>query len=402
MRWLRLAAVLLISLSLTACWSRRELIEVSFVGMLGIDWADGQYLVCAGVITPKQPRGGPVGGGAGGGVGGGWTTSAQAPALDEAITRIDQGLSRSVTLAHVRAIIIGDAMARRGIGPLLDYLLRSVEVRPTAWIAVTPGRAAEFLQARPRQEGMLANTPAGYQDAALNRSSESPAWRLVEVAQLLQEEGVDLTLPMFRLGNRPSPAPAGALQPSPENSREIIYGGAGVFRHDRLVAWLSPDAARGYLLGIGRAVHGAIAAPCPEEPLRRAVFRLRSTRSEIRVVPGPAALHGEISVRINADLNELGCQTGGAGRGNGDALSAMLARKAEQDIEMALALSRRSGVDIIGLGRTLYRRQPEQFVQREPEWQQILDRMPVAVRVQAEVIRLGQLTEPYRWRQTGS
>ena len=74
MRWLRLAAVLLISLSLTACWSRRELIEVSFVGMLGIDWADGQYLVSAGVMIPKEQRGGQEGGGAGGGVVRGWTT----------------------------------------------------------------------------------------------------------------------------------------------------------------------------------------------------------------------------------------------------------------------------------------------------------------------------------------
>lgn len=396
MRWVHVLLASVLLLGTAGCWSRRELTEVSFAGMMGIDWVGGQYQLTVDILSPARPAGGGGGGGEQERV---WTVSATAPALDEAFGRLDQVLSRSLTLAHVRSVMFGEAMARRGIGAPIDYLLRSVEVRPTAWIGVTNGLARDLLQARPRQEAGPANGPAGYHDVAQRRSSITPARRLVEVANVLQEEGVDLTLPLFRRGNREAPTPDFSQEPSPDTANEIIYGGAGVFKGDGLVAWLSPTGTRGQLWAIGRVVHGTVSAPC-DGPEGRAVFRLRNTHGRVQVRTQGGRLRGEIRVVVEADLNDLGCPQLQIGPWDVTPLERLLVRLVETEVREALEAVRATGADFLALGQSLFRRAPREYHRYQPNWAERLAEMPVTINVQARVVRLGQINERFRWEES--
>ncbi len=395
----RLMALILLALALTGCWSRRELTEVSFTGLLGVDWEDGRYLVTVTVLSPR-PGGGTDGGG-GGRQQAVWTISERGEALDQAFARLDQILSRSLTLAHVRAIIFGENMARHGIGPAMDVMLRSVEIRPTAWIAVTPGRASDLLMARPRQELAPSDSPLGYHETATRRSSVTPARRLTEVANMLQEEGVDLSLPIFRLAETESPRPEGALNPHPESPKEITYGGAGVFVGDKLVNWLSPAEARGLLWSKNRAVHGAVSAPC-RDPKQRVVFRLRDAHGRVSTYMSGGKPRGQINVKVLADVNEIGCTGEALGDAESQTLQRLLEAEVSSQIRSALTQMRSSKSDFFGFGQALFRHSPQLYSQRSRSWAELLAELPVEVHVTAQVPRLGQLYRTYRASTKGS
>lgn len=399
MRAKRCALILMMIplLLLPGCWSRRELTDVSFAGLMAIDWMDEQYVVTLNINSPRRQTQEQT---AGGGKEGVWTVSGQGDTVDIALARIDQILSRSLTLAHIRAVFFGEEMARRGIGPALDFLLRSVEIRPTAWVGITEGKAKELLTARPRQEQVPSDGPMGYHDSAANRSSLTPARRLTEVSNILQEEGIELTLPFFRLGNREIPRENGALSPAPEHQKEIIFGGAGVFEQDRLVAWLSPTGARGQLWARDRVVHGALRGECPDpKKAHGVVFRLRKATGKVRTGVEGGKLRGYITIRVFADVNELLCEGRLPFTPDLPLLEKSLRERVQQDIDTALEAARETGSDIFGFGQSLFRYAPQQFTSRQEKWPELIKQMPISIKVEARVVRMGQISRRYKWRR---
>lgn len=394
------AALVAAGLLLSGCWSRRELTEVSFAGVIGFDWVDDQYLVTIAIHSPgqkpgekAQPTARTV-----------WTISERAPSPDVAFAQMDEMLPRSLTLSHVRSVIFGETMARRGIGPVMDLLLRSVDIRPTAWVGVTNGTASELLAAQPRQ-GVMTEGPLGYHEAAQHRSSITPARRLTEVAKILQEEGIDLTLPLFRRANKKAPNPEraqeeGALRPKPEDANEIVFGGAGVFRGDKLVAWLTPREARGHLWGINRVRHGIVSAMCPKpKDNQRVVFRLRSSKGRTRLNWVNGKLQGLIHVKVVADVNEITCREPVVAPDDTHRLSQILEARVREYVLASVEIGRREGADMFGFGQYLFRRAPAAFRAREAKWDAVLKGMPVTVQVDAQVVRLGQTRRRFRWRE---
>lgn len=386
------AVLCILSLILGGCWSRQELTEVSYASLIGLDRVDGQYLITLNVMFPRG------GGGTGTYEADVWSVSSQAASIDEALSEIDQILPRALTLAHVRAIIFGETLAREGIWPVLDFLLRSADVRPNAWVGLTTGLAKDLLYVRSRVEELPVNTPLGFHEFGLRRTSRIPNRRLVEVAYTLLERGVDLSLPVFRRGSEPPPAANGAREADPRYSGELIFGGAGVFQGDRLVGWLSPDAARGELWVKNRVVHGSISATCPKNN-GMIVFRLRDAESRFRVYQTGQGLRAIIHVEAAADVNELHCPDVNVPVADPEPLEALLSQAIRSEIEEALAVSRRTGSDFLGLGRQLYRWNPAAFRGQEQNWEAQLAKLPVEIQIAARVPRLGQINQRFPWRQ---
>lgn len=391
-----LALALLLTFILSGCWSRRDLTEISFAGIMGLDWVDGQYQVVLNIITPPggaesggpKPEGTKV-----------WTVSAAGNTIDDAVSRIDRMVSRSLTLAHVRSIMIGESLARRGIGPAMDFLLRSVEVRPTAWVGVTHGPVMQVMLLRPSQELFPAEGPLGHHDMAAERSPASPVHRLAEVARILIEEGIDLTLPLFRSGDDEGPVAMDDVPPDPGNANEVLFGGAGVFRGDKLVGWLSPRGASGLRFALGQVTQGAVTAPCPGGG--HLTLRVRGSRGAHVLSWTNGAYRGSVNVQVIGDLNDLQCQNGPAGAAVVDLAEQQLATEVREQVREALNVTRETGSDFFGFGQYLFRRAPIQFRRRAPHWRDHLKKMPIAVHVQAQVPRLGQLQPKYRWQPDG-
>ncbi len=389
----RAIGLLLALALLSGCWSRREITETSFIGLLAVDWVNGRYRLTANGLLPAN-QGSDRSASGGGGTDPEqkpiWTIQAEAPSLDEAMGRLERLSPRRIFLGHLRAVLFGEAMARRGIGAPLGYLDRSSEVRPTVWLGVTPGLAGPLLTTRPVTELYPANGPLGYHDLIPKRLSMAPARRLVNAIAILQEEGADLVLPMFRM-REPEGGDPTTVIPAPERVGEMLIGGAGVFRGERLVGWLTPEEGRGLLFARSRAASGPIAARCPQGE-GQTVFRLRGSKTKL-ILTGEEADDLAVTLLITAyaDLNDVQCDTGPASVDQLTQFEEALAGEIEREVRNALQISRRTGADIFNLGQALFQRNPPAYKALARRWPEVLARIPVEIQVQTRVPRVGQI-----------
>ena len=142
----RIAAALLVLLavSLTGCWDRKEVEQTAFVLAVGVDKGEKSiYKVTFAIALPGKMAGGKEGGGEGKPY---MLTSVEAPTVVGAISLANSYLSRQVSLRHAKVLFMGEELARVSGMYTMDEFVRLRQTRRTILYVVTKGKAEEFLK----------------------------------------------------------------------------------------------------------------------------------------------------------------------------------------------------------------------------------------------------------------
>lgn len=344
---LRARAVLLLlaGLLLSGCWSHSEPEQLAPIDVAAYD------VLPSGEVrwTVEMPRAVETGAAAirQGGAGGRPAVLAQGTGAtpSEAEQQLARLVGRQLFWSHTDFFLIGEQAAQQGIGPLLDFLSRRYRVRRNSLLFVARGPAADLLT---RVDPGLEETAADLL-RNLTRAVRPLGIRAVDANSFLRrrdEPGVDPVTPALAA----RPAERGVV-PAP--------AGLAAFRGDRLAAILPEDAAMGvyWLRGEVGTVDMSLPCPGPAPEGRRMAVRVFRAGSRVSVAPG--ALSATVRFRVTAagELLEWDC-----GRAiTMDVVAAIeqaVADHIRQQALRALDLARAHGVDPVGLGLHLYRRDP--------------------------------------------
>ncbi|QQE79953.1 Ger(x)C family spore germination protein [Alicyclobacillus sp. SO9] len=187
-RWVAVLAVLLTTPFVSGCWDRVELEQRAIILGLAVDEAQSadsnnetsmahdskatlsdpklynqlqekqKISVTAQVAVPGRIPLGPGGGDGGGGGGSNpatsvWVVKATGTSLGDAMQELQQHLGERIFLGHLRIITISEEVAKDiGTKPYLDYLRRNPQIRRTAWLTVSKGKAATLMKTAPPLE----------------------------------------------------------------------------------------------------------------------------------------------------------------------------------------------------------------------------------------------------------
>ena len=107
--------IVLLTLFLSACWDYRELNEYAIVTGMAIDEVDNKYEVSLLLSNGKKQEDNK-------------TQikiySGNGKTISEAINNISLTMPKKIYLNHLAIIIVSDKIAKKGVTPILDYLLR--------------------------------------------------------------------------------------------------------------------------------------------------------------------------------------------------------------------------------------------------------------------------------------
>jgi len=149
----------IMTLSMSGCWSRREVEDLNLVSAIGIDRivvADKpKYLVSlitlksvnAGVSTAgigQPPPGSP-----------GVVLSMEGDTIYDAFRNFALRNSRQMFLAHALVLVIGEETARGGVDEILEFCLHHRDIRNRTWVVVCEGLASDALQVHPEIESTI-------------------------------------------------------------------------------------------------------------------------------------------------------------------------------------------------------------------------------------------------------
>ena len=364
----------------TGCWGAPALDRQGMVSIMGVDgaphggvWVTVDMVNATGLPPPTSSGGGgntgePV-----------LVKDAVAPSLGEALGRIADSSQMSLDLTHMEAIVVGEDLARRGMADALEKADRSGELTITSWLLITHGATAHDVL-------RLTRAAAPQPGTALLETAQYSAIRSCCAAKRLLDFVVLSAVPGYDFETA---AVAPALADGLGKRAGFRIRGMEVFRGDRLVGMLSPDAALGFLLLSAQVRQQILTVPSPFGNL---TIELQPGGRRVRVHPTP---HGPVIEIALSDKGRLvGMPVTGPDLSRSPAEAQMLETLAAHRIlrlaEEALTQLRAAHSDPLGLGQEVRVDDPADWRREGAYWEErAFSALPMRLRVRFTLTRPG-------------
>lgn len=410
----RLIALVLVLVALLAgCWDRTEIEDMAYLVVLGIDRAEGDTLLVTAMVavTPEL---------AGGGVEAAVKPerprlaarflTARSETVTQALYILNGGLSRRLDSRQTRAVIVGEALAREGLEPLIMELTRAPWARGNIFFAQARGRAHDVL-------------------TSFDPVSEVNPPRMLE-GLLLQAKALHLAPPLrlhhfvarrAAIGGDPYP-PAMAVHPgvaagtqeprgTPAESalpgalprgggNPVDFVGTAIYRGDRLVGFLNVDQTQMLLALRGEMGKAYVTFPDPDDPERQVTMRFHQENlPAYRATMRDGRPYVTVSLHFEGEVLAVPGGTNYAAQPARARLEQAAAQYASATIREVLERLREWEADPIGFGH-LYRGRFSSWSEWAAfDWSRRIGQLEVEVEAAMRIRRYGLVLGPDRIRQ---
>lgn len=366
---------ILLTLSISGCWSRRELNTFSILMGMGIDKAEeiGRVQLTAQIIKAGElKKNGNSDEEAY------LTVKSTGDTVFDAARNFTKETNRRIYLPHSQVLVFGEDIATEGVQKYIDFFLRDHETRLRQSVLVAKGKAGEILDVKSELEKIPA---AGISSLLKSQKSTS--------------EATDVNMKDFisRLMSKTTAPIAPLIEMSGEEEKKVLrISGMALFKQDKWVGVLEGSEARGLLWVIDKVESGIIVVDCPDEEGK---MSLEIIQASSKITP---ELKGD-KVSIKVEIKEeghVGDQECPSELKAEDILSIekMKASVIRAEVISALEKARELNTDIFGFGDAIHQKYPKQWKDIESSWDEVFPEIEVEIVVDAKVRRSGTLIMP--------
>ncbi len=378
---------------LSGCWSRKELNNLAIVSGMGIDKSDkNRYHVSIQVVNPEQLAGSKAGGGQPTVI----VFESDADSVSEALRKITTLLARKPYMSHLRILIIGDSLAKEGIGDSLDFISRYHEFRTDFPIIIAKdGKAQDLLTILTPLEKIPANKI--FDSLAMSEKEWAPSrtTKLDDVINDLMSDGKQMIISAAReIGNKESPDSRVVINHvKPLNLVQIV--GLAVFHEDRLIGWLNTERSKGFNYVTNNVYRTIAPVECPSGGFVSLEVLRSKTKLKGSVVGGQPLIH--VYIESEANINEVNCQIDLTKVESIEALEKSGEKGLVQIVDQTISVAQeRYKVDIFGFGDVIHRTNPTAWKTLKTDWNRHFSSMRVLVTAELKIRKLGTTNNTYK------
>lgn len=365
--------LLTLTLLLSGCWDRREVNDLAIISTVGLDQSDEGLTLTVRVVVPSETRSESGGQSRSQAGRSSVVYSATGRTIMDAAKQIQLQSSRWLFWGHARVLVVGQELARSGVGPALDFWRRHREPRQIMQIAVAADTALALLQHEPRLERLLSE--------ALR---ETLNIRL-QARVTLNDFNNALAEP-----SREPVAPVVSAEPGIAGGSNVRIVGTAVFKGDRMVGRLDWEMTRGLLWLINQITGGVVTVNMGDQ----GPVSVTLTRGETEVEPrfsGGRLQRMDVAILARGDINETG---GPLDLDKPEVLRAVELKAAAAIRERVEAVVRQAQkefrTDVIGFGDAVRRSDlPRWEAGLKDRWGSLFPEVPVTVRAMMRIERVG-------------
>ncbi|MFF2890319.1 Ger(x)C family spore germination protein [Paenibacillus sp. NPDC057967] len=387
--WCFIILLLLVPL-ITGCWNRRELNDLAIVAALGIDQIKGKYLVTVQVVDPGEvaSRKGssglsPVS-----------TYHATGDTVFEAIRKMTTVTPRKLYFSHLRVFVIGEELARKGMGEVLDLMSRDQEGRTDFYIVVAKGTTAErVLKVLTPIEKIPASKMFDSLEVSARSWAPTVAVQLDQLITNIVSPGIQATLTGIVIHGDPEQGSKRKNIETPDTPTHIQYKGIAMFKEDKLIAWMNDDESKGFSNITDRLKSTVVETTCPSggklgiEVIRSKTTikaKVRNGKPEAEVVMHTEANVADVECRIKLTTSK----------------TLIDLEKAAEDVlkehaEQAVKKAQRLKCDVFGFGDAVHRANPRYWSKAKENWDEQFSKMEIRYNVDVKIRRIGTIGESF-------
>ncbi|MFB7637973.1 Ger(x)C family spore germination protein [Peribacillus butanolivorans] len=379
----------------TGCWNRRELNELAITLAIGLDRTkDGQYLVTAQVVNP-----GALSTGKGGGGSDGSPTiiyQAKGETIFEAFRKMTKESPRKIYPSHLRTLVIGESLAKKGIGKPLDILSRDWELRSDFYIVVAKGmKAAEILKVPTSLENIPANDIFDTLEVSAAAWSATSSVNLDDLISDIVNEGKQPVLTGIQAdikGDEETSLSKQNVEMIDPPARLKLQGLA-VFNDDKLVGWLNEKQSKTYSVITNKEKSSPVNISCPKGG--KAVYEVKKSNTEMRGKIKNGKPEIDLNIHAEGNLGEVECHIDLTKPETIEKLEKIYEKEAKNSFMNSIKqVQENDKVDIFGFGEAIHRADPKAWKKLKKDWDKHFEHVPVNIKVQGEIRNIGTVGNP--------
>jgi spore germination protein KC len=380
--------VLILLIIMTGCWSRRELNNLAFAGVIGIDKAGDDFEVSVLVMDPNAASAKKQSGGRSPSV----LYHARGETVPLAIRRMAEVTPRHLYFSHIRMLIFGEKLARDGIRDTLDFLSRNKEIRTDFYFAIAKGTTArELLGVITPLETLSANTMFGTLEVSRKTWAPTVPVQLDSLMSDLISEGKHPVLSTIQiLGSSEQAASKNNLE-KVDTPGMLHYTGLAVMKKDKLLGWLNEEESKSYNFIEDKVMRTIGVVGCPDGGNISAEVIRSKTELKGTVVQGQPQI--SIHIRIEQNIQDVECKIDFTKKETIDDLDKRANQKLEAVIKHTIeSVQKKYKVDIFGFGEVIHRADPKAWKKLKTNWDEEFTNLPVQVTADVKTLRLGTVS----------
>lgn len=367
-------------LTLTGCWGVPPLHKTGLVVLLGLDAASGgQYQVTVAMINPLghplPMQGGPA--------------SKQSEVIREAtasdpiiaLAEISALSYLSLDFTHIRAVIVSEALARKGLSPAIDFIERSTEFNTSAWLLIAHRETATSIIQGSRD--LLPDAGSVIASTALWSRGHAPVYpeRLSTVLSVVPMRGVQATT-------------AGvSLEPSQGkgDTKALALSDIALFRSDHFIGWLHSPASLGWLVANNHLSQQVVGLQAQGQTV---VLRLLAAQRKVKVIHTASGPNLDLQITVLAKIVAAQAANSSAPWTTAAALQPVETAAAAvltKDVRVALTDAQADQTDVFSFGEYVRLQDPADWTSLQSSWStEGFPHLPVHIQVQVHLRSSGE------------
>lgn len=358
----RLIILLLLPLFLTGCWNYSELNEIAIATGISIDWEDDKYKLTVLISNAQKTEGSSKEGEAQITV-----FEGTGKTMTEALKNIELKLPKELYLKHISIIIIGEKLAKKGVGNILDYLIRDPNSPNKFNILVSREvKAGEILkiisplETFPSQNVSLMLVTSGkFIGSAVEISYN-------DFIQTYLNQGINPILPSITIKGEEK---KGETQKNIKQSEPDTYlnlSNLAIFKNDKLLGYVSEKESIGINIINSKIKQTKVHAKCKgEEEDNYIVANLNSIDASSEITKD---LKLKINVKATGYITEANCKIDLTEESNIKEIQKSMESELKKNIKKALEVVQEYKSDIFGFGSKYYKKYPKEWKKIKDNW----------------------------------
>ncbi|UED82466.1 Ger(x)C family spore germination protein [Lysinibacillus sp. CD3-6] len=379
--------LLILTLLLSGCWSKRELNELAIVVALGIDKIDDEYEISIQVVDPseissKQPSSGrsPV-----------VTYHAKGKSVFEAIRRMTTLTPRKPYFSHLQIVVIGQKLAEEGLNEPLDFIARDHEFRNDFDVVMSyQTTAKEVLNVLTPIEKMPANKLLNSIKVSEKSWGSTLTVNTDELLNTLSSKEKSAVLSAVEIEGDPK---LGIDQTNVERIKTPVilkYSGIAVFKEDKLLGLLSEEESIYFNFLNNKIESTVVVLACPDKG--DLTTEITQSKAKIKGIFEKGTPKISIKINVTQNIGEVNCAINLTQNKTIEYIDKLTEDQIKEQTEKTLNIIQKSyKLDILGFGEALRRENPKKWKEMQKEWSTIYPEITVDIDVTVNTQGLGTI-----------
>lgn len=349
-----LIIIILFSVNITGCWDMIDLSDRQLILAIGIDKAENNKIkltiqsTIPDRIGTAQRAGSEIKKVVN-------IISTTASTFNEALNLYTLRIKGNPSFEHLRAIVIGEAFAKEGVAPLMDFFIRYHQSNTRCFILTCKGNASDIIN----WQGEENKIPTDQIVSSIKARSSIATSINENLHQFILKLASDATSPSITRIDLINKA---------EGFSVIDIGNTGVFNKDKLVGWLDNTETKGLAWILSEFRNGTI-----DVKNEKSNISLTYDVTNYKTTIKPEVENGKIKIILDVDTEGRIIQQDGSLDFTipnvMDKAEEDLGREIENEINACiLKVQKDYKTDIFGFGEEVHRNYPVKWKSMKANW----------------------------------